>query len=60
MKWLALVYLLPVVQQLLTSNLWGILALVMSLLNVILFFYGDLIQRIRDFRRRQQWKRNWK
>ena len=51
---------LPVVQQLLTSNLWGILALVMSLLNVILFFYGDLIQRIRDFRRRQQWKRNWK
>ena len=60
MKWLALIYLLPVVQQLLTSNLWGILALVMSLLNVILFFYGDLIQRIRDFRRRQQWKRNWK
>ena len=60
MKWLALVYLLPVVQQLLTSNLLGILALVMSLLNVILFFYGDLIQRIRDFRRRQQWKRNWK
>jgi len=60
MKWLSLVYLLPVVQQLLTSNLWGILALVMSLLNVILFFYGDLIQRIRDFRRRQQWKRNWK
>ena len=57
---LPLVYLLPVVQQLLTSNLWGILALVMSLLNVILFFYGDLIQRIRDFRRRQQWKRNWK
>ena len=47
-------------QQLLTSNLWGILALVMSLLNVILFFYGDLIQRILDFRRRQQWKRNWK
>ena len=37
-----------------------VLALVMSLLNVILFFYGDLIQRIRDFRRRQQWKRNWK
>ena len=60
MKWLALVYLLPVVQQLLTSNLWGILALVMSLLNVILFFYGDLIQRVRDFRRHQQWKKNWR
>lgn len=60
MKWMALIYLLPVVQQLLTSNLWGILALVMSLINVVLFFYGDLIQRVRDFRRRQQWKKNWR
>lgn len=60
MKWLALVYLLPVAEQLLTSNLWGIVALIMSLLNVILFFYGDLLQRIRDFKRRQQWKKNWR
>lgn len=60
MKWMALIYLLPVLQTLLSGNLLQIVALVMSLLNVVLFFYGDLIQRIRDYRRRQQWKKNWR
>lgn len=60
MKWMALIYLLPVFQTLLSGNLLQIVALIMSLLNVVLFFYGDLIQRIHDYRRRQQWKKNWR
>ncbi len=60
MKWMALIYLLPLVQQLLTNPLMANVALIMSLVNVILFFYGDLLQRIRDYRRRQQWKKNWR
>lgn len=60
MKWMALIYLLPLVQQLLTNPLLANVALIMSLVNVILFFYGDLLQRIRDYRRRQQWRKNWR
>ncbi|HBP38990.1 MAG TPA: hypothetical protein DD640_09690 [Clostridiales bacterium] len=46
---------------LLVVNPWpGRVALVVSLLNIALFFGGDVINRIKQARRRAEWKRNFR
>ena len=62
MKWLALIslamMLLPF-QQGFGSWQQGV-AIVMALLNVILFFMDGMIHRIKDMYRRYTWRRNWR
>lgn len=64
MKWLALVYAAMVVHDLWLTNMSGRLAIILSLLNIALFFGGDFIGKIRDkfkYRKvRQNFKRNIK
>lgn len=62
MKWLALVYAAMVVRSLWFVSWGGRLAIILSLLNVALFFGGDFFGKIRDkfkYRKvRQNFKRN--
>lgn len=57
-KWLALVALASLTYMLITSPWSGKLALVMSLINLIIFFGPDLVQQIKQLRRRYEWKKN--
>lgn len=57
-KWLALVALASLTYMLFTSPWSGKLALVMSLINLIIFFGPDLVQEIKQLRRRYEWKKN--
>lgn len=57
-KWLALVALASLTYMLFTSPWSGKLALVMSLINLIIFFGPDLVKEIKQLRRRYEWKKN--
>lgn len=60
MKWLALldvVLLLPG----LINGAWGErIAILISLLNVLLFFFDRLLDQLKDAKRRYEWKKNWR
>lgn len=64
MKWLALLYLLPLTQNLILmvqgADYAGILALAMSLINILIFFFDTAVQQIQLIKRRAQWKKNWR
>lgn len=60
MKWLALLDVVLMIPSLLTGSWPSRIALIVSLLNVILFFYDRLIGAIRDARRRYEWRKNWR
>ena len=57
-KWLALIALASLTYMLFTSPWSGKLALIMSLINLILFFGPELIQEFKNLRRRYEWKKN--
>ena len=60
MKWLALVDVLLLLPGLLTGT-WGMrVAIVLSLANVLLFFYDRFLQQFKEARRRYEWKKNWR
>ena len=60
LKWLALLdvlFLLPG----LVNGFWGErIAIIVSLINVVLFFYDRFIHSIKDAKRRYEWKKNWR
>ncbi|MBQ8555146.1 MAG: rhomboid family intramembrane serine protease [Clostridia bacterium] len=60
MKWLALIYLVMLLGTALESTWPDRIALIISLLNVILFFMDRMVGLVKDARRRQQWRRNWR
>ncbi len=60
MKWLALLDLVLLLPGL-VSGFWGErIAIVVSLLNVALFFSGRLMDHVKDAKRRYEWKKNWR
>ena len=60
MKWLALLDVLFLLPGLVNGS-WGErIAIVVSLINVVLFFYDRFIRGIKDAKRRYEWKRNWR
>lgn len=60
MRWLALLELLMLVPGLLNGSWSERIAILVSLLNVALFFSGRFMQQIKAAKRRYEWKRNWK
>lgn len=60
MKWLALVDVALLLPGLITGT-WGTrLAIVLSLANVVLFFYDRFIGGMKDAKRRYEWKKTWR
>lgn len=59
-KYLALLSCLPLVLSLIQGSWSSRLALLMSLMNVVLFFWRDLYQSIKNAYRRYQWRKNWR
>lgn len=60
MKWLALLDLVLLLPGLLNGS-WGErIAIIVSLLNVALFFFGRLMDQMKDAKRRYEWKKNWR
>ncbi len=59
-KWLALIDVLLLAPTLLGGSWASRLALIVSLLNVLLFFMDRLVTAVRDARRRYEWRRNWR
>lgn len=60
MKWLALIDLLFILPGLVNGS-WGErIAIIISLLNVALFFYDRAIRQLKEARRRYEWKKNWR
>lgn len=60
LKWLALIDLLLLLPGLINGS-WGErIAIVVSLLNVLLFFYDRLIRSVQQAKRRYEWKKNWR
>ena len=58
MKWLALLYVAFIALAFIFNTWEGRLALVVSLINVILFFGKDFINTIKNRHRKAQWKRD--
>jgi hypothetical protein len=56
-KWLALIGGLPYLYMMIYNNWPNRIALLLSLLNIIIFLRGDIQQIINNMRRRAQWKR---
>jgi len=60
LKWLALLDLVLLLPGLINGS-WGVrAAILVSLLNVGLFFFGRLTQQIKEAKRRYEWKKNWR
>lgn len=61
LKWLALISVGMMVLQLLPALSWAnVLALIVSLANVVLFLSDKLTDSIRNAWRHYQWKKNWR
>ena len=61
LKWVALIAVVMLILPLLQSHGWQRpLALVVALLNVLLFFFNHFTTLIRDAHRRYMWKKNWR
>lgn len=60
MKWLALIDLLLLLPGLINGG-WGErIAIIVSLLNVALFFFDRFVQQMKEAKRRYEWKKSWK
>ncbi|MGN0779932.1 MAG: hypothetical protein ACI4MJ_12325 [Aristaeellaceae bacterium] len=59
-KYLALLSAAGLVYSLIVGTMASRLALVMALLNLLLFFSGDLVTRAKNMYRRYQWKKNFR
>lgn len=59
-KYLALISAVGVVYSLIVDSWAGRLALLVSLLNVALFFWRDAANTVKNAYRRYQWKKNWR
>lgn len=59
-KYLALLSAVGVVYSLIVDSWAGKLALIVSLLNVALFFWRDAVNSVKNAYRRYQWKKNWR
>ncbi len=60
MKWLALIDLLLILPGLISGS-WGMrISIIVSLLNIILFFYDRFFRNIKEAKRRYEWKKNWR
>ncbi len=59
-KWLALLDLVLMLPTLLQGTWPQRIALIVSLLNVLLFFMDKLLTSIRDAKRRYEWRKNWR
>lgn len=60
LKWLALIDLLLLLPGLVNGSWGDRIAIVLSLLNVALFFIDRLISNLKEAKRRYEWKRNWR
>lgn len=60
MKWLAVIELVLLLPGLINGG-WGErIAIIVSLLNVALFFYDRVIQQVKEAKRRYEWKKSWR
>ena len=60
LKWLALLDLLLLLPGLMRGT-WSIrLAIIVSLMNIALFFHGRLLSNYKEAKRRYEWKKNWR
>jgi hypothetical protein len=60
MKWLALLEVILILPGLLSGS-WGQrIAILISLLNVLLFLGDRLISLFKEAKRRYEWKKNWR
>lgn len=60
MKWLALMDVVILLLSVISAGWPERIAMVVSLINVVLFFYGNLVDNIRNAYRRYQWRKNWR
>ena len=60
MKWLALIDGIGILLSLITTSWSGRLAIVMALINLLIFFTPTLVARIKQAYGRWKWKRNFK
>lgn len=60
MKWLALIDGIGILLSLITTSWSGRLAIVMALINLLIFFTPTLVTRIKQAYGRWKWKRNFK
>lgn len=60
MKWLAVIELVLVLPMLISGG-WAIrIAFIVSLLSILIFFSDILLQKMRNAKRRRDWKKNWR
>lgn len=60
MKWLAVVEIVLIMPGLVGGS-WGKrIAIIISLINVILFFSDRLMRQLKEVKRRHEWKKNWR
>jgi len=60
MKWLALLEVLLILPGIISGS-WGQrIAILVSLLNVLLFLGDRMIDQVKDAKRRYEWKKNWR
>ncbi len=59
-KWLALLDILLMLPALIAGSMSDRLAVVVSLVNVILFFYDKFLNLFAESKRRREWKQAWK
>ncbi len=60
MKWLALLDLVLLLPGLVSGSWDERIAIIVSLLNVALFFSDRLMYHVKDAKRRYEWKKNWR
>ena len=60
MKYLALLSALGLVYSLVVGTMATRIALLMAMLNVALFFGGDMVTRVKDMIRRYRWKQSFR
>ena len=60
MKYLALLSVLGLVYSLVVGTMATRVALLMAMLNVVLFFGGDMVTRVKDMIRRYRWKQSFR
>lgn len=60
MKWMALIDLVMLLPGLIRGP-WAVrIAILVSLMNVALFFLGSLMHQFKEAKRRYEWKKNWR
>lgn len=59
-KWFALFDALLLLRSFILTDWAGKLALIIALGNILLFFWGDIVFNIKDWKRRRDFKKKWK